>query len=340
MFYLFLLVASGLASLGLIFLATMTAERDPVIKVGGGMATLVFVGVFLYGSVWVIPEGKVGATRFLGQYSETVYQGGQLHLTNPLASRFQEDARTRNLNLTGKRRMDLTLGNGSKFSLEASVVYTFSDEYFVELLSKSQSDFDVLVKQALYSAFRSVVKDYPTFADFSERRRSEGAYEGRVSLGQEIQQITQDKLDRIFLTSMCIDAVSERPVVRVGEVNIRDVDPSAQIQAAAAELEAETVGLRTAEVEQKRARIDAERAGEIIPVLERIMAIIPEGETAKGFAEAVTAAAQLRETEAKAKALKALAEAMTKEDSRVKPIFMVGGGGSGPLPTLPVTGAK
>lgn len=300
----------------------------------------VVLGLLLtaWSALWVIPEGQTGATRFLGSVNETAYPGGQgLVFINPIADRYTYETRARLAQFRGESALEMTLGRGGVFTLEAGVPFTVNGSYAPALLAQTSFTIDDAAANAIRAGFRDVAQRYATYEQFSNRRQGLGQYADLPPLEAEIRQLAQGHMDEFFFRSSGIEPINGAPVISVGAVQIRAVTPSPAVQAAANEYEAELTALQTAQVQRERAAIEAERVGAIVPALEAIAQIIPEGQSAEGFAAAINAAAQLRLTEAMARSYAATADALADADRGINPTIIISGGGSGaPVPTLPI----
>ncbi|MEM9784465.1 MAG: hypothetical protein AAF899_18565 [Pseudomonadota bacterium] len=295
------------------------------------------VGWSLWSSAWIIPEGMVGATSFLGDVEPDHYEGGTgLILTNPLTERRVYDARTQLLLFRGEDGLEMTLGRGGVFIMEAGLPWRLNGVYAPELLARTGFSERAAAINAIRAGFRDVAQRYDTYETFSRRRQGLDEFEGLPPVEQEIQTLAQEHIDRFFFEASGIERRDGLPVIAVGPIQIRAVIPSPQVQAAANEFEAELTALKTARVQRERAALEAERVTAIVPALEAIANIIPPGQSAEGFASAVNAAAQLRLTEAQARAFAATADAMADPGRRITPTIILGGGAGGPQPVLPL----
>lgn len=291
-----------------------------------------------WSAVWVIPQGQTGVTRFLGKVSDVPIPGGQgLVFVNPIADRFTYETRAKLVQMSGKRSLEMTLGRGGVFIMEAGVPYTIAGDYTPQLLAKAAFDPDAAANNAIRAGFRDVAQRYATYEEFSNRRQGLGDYADLPPLEDEVRSLAQGHMNEFFFGSAGFAQVRSLPVIAVGAVQIRKVTPPPTVQAAANEYEAELTALRTAEVQKRRAALEAERVGAIVPALQAIAEIIPPGQTAEGFASAVNAAAQLRLTEAMAKAYAATGEAIADPRRGITPTIIIGGDGAGaPVPTIPL----
>ena len=330
MLYLFILVLCAIATVAAFFVKRVYSA------IPLGIAAVATV----YFSIWIIPEGRTGATRFFGVVSEQSYAGGQgLLLINPFAERHSYDSRAQLVLLRGENALEMTLGRGGVFLMEAGVPYVLDGAYAPQLLAQTSFRIDVAAANAIRAGFRDAAQRYATYEEFSNRRQGIGDYADLPPLENEIRELAQGHIDEFFFRSSGLTQRGEAPVVSIGAVQIRAVTPAPAIQAAANEYEAELTALQTARVQRERAAIEAERVGAIVPALEAIAAVIPEGQSAEGFASAINAAAQLRLTEAQARAYAATAEALADADRGINPTIIVTGGASaGPVPTLPLGG--
>ena len=324
---LFFLLAIGVALL----------LRRKRIAIGLG---LVYALLFLIRIIWIIPEGQVGVTRFLGSVNEQVYPGGQgIIIINPFADRYAFEARSRLAQFVGETTLDVTLGRGSVFQMEAGVPFTFNGAYAPQMLSKTNFTTDQAASNAIRAGFRDLVQRYPLYENLSERRSLSGEYAGQdlPPIEDEIRALAQGHIDTFFFESADFERINNVPVITVGQVQIRKVTPPPSVQAAANEFEAERTALKTAATQRDRAKIEAERVQAIVPALKDIAAAIPPGESAAGFASAVNAAAQLRLTEAQAKAYSATADALSDPQRGISPTIIIATGAQGtPTPTLPL----